>query len=742
MGVLMASSGPQINDAVFDDLLVTTADLYPNLHPDLKKEKRFLVFRYAPKPGATNGRKNKVPYDVRTGKPANSAELGMSFEDAVVASEDYDGIGFYLGGGWWGADYDECVVNGTVFEKVAAVIRAHPELYWEASVSGTGVHCIGRGSKPGKVCRVGNAEIYDSDRFFTISGFAVGEQPSTLGNADFTDIYISIARGDFAESAEEKSATSERTTALKESVHIQHTGSVVTGKYELFMRGTVSGDKPTTISDGLGNSVTYDDRSAIDMAFCNEAAIKHNGDADKIWGDYKRSAIYRERWGEREKDFRNLTIAKAIASYDEKVAATKTQAEVFVTNDDEEEFGPDVEEKMPPFPQFTGVLNDLCEALSPDIPYAFKMSAALTHFGLIRSGLDTLLTEPHLQPRLFTVLVAEPGRGKTAAINEVGKTMTALGRGSYKSFSSIDSGPSLVDAFQDINREHLMSGTPEENLSLIPRPARILLSPDEAKDIFEKGKSGANMRNSFLGELLKLYEANITGNHARGAKTKIQIENAHLALVGGATLSGYRAMWYCTQGASEGLQSRIIPIGSDASIMPGRQRPADAEKLNIAFQNLMEIVKHPAQQFDVIDSAWATYDDWWNQKDQAKPSVTRLNDIVKKVAIILAATNGRSIIDDSIMSQGIQFADYILESRQRNNPKDATTLTQAMENAIIDCYTKHGDMSANKCRRVLHPYRLPGGSGVFKQAFQNLIAVGYLREIAKTYKTKVYRLNM
>jgi hypothetical protein len=307
------ASVSQIGADDFSDLLPAAQDPYPNLHADLKKENRFLVFRYAPKPGATDGRKNKVPFDARTGKPANQAALGMSYEEAVAVSKDYDGIGYYLGGGWCGVDYDACVSDGTVSEKVAAVIRAHPELYWEASVSGLGIHGIGRGSKPGDACRKGNAEIYDSGRWFTCSGFAVGEPPDTLRNADFTDIYVPIARGDFVEpSTEGKSVTPDSAAAPKESVQIQHVGTALTSKYELFMRGTVSGDKPTTISDGLGNTLEYPDRSAVDLAFCNEAAIKHDGDADAIWNDYLVSAIYRDKWGKREEDFRRLTIAKAI----------------------------------------------------------------------------------------------------------------------------------------------------------------------------------------------------------------------------------------------------------------------------------------------------------------------------------------------------------------------------------------------------------------------------------------------
>lgn len=264
---------------------------------------------------------NKEPYCTRTGESANDITLGVPYQEAVAAKtnrggETYDGAGIYLGNGLAGVDFDDCIKDQTISQRVAAIIRAHPEMIWRVSPSGTGIHGYGYGVKPGSICRKGKAEIYDSKRYFRESGVIAPGSSEQLNDVDFTDIYAAIERGDFVESAAEKSGTSEKTTAPKESVQIQHTGTALTSKYELFMHGTVSGDKPTIISDEFGNSVTYVDRSAADLAFANEAAIKRNGNADAIWSDYLQSAIYRERWGKREEDFRRLTIAKAVESYE------------------------------------------------------------------------------------------------------------------------------------------------------------------------------------------------------------------------------------------------------------------------------------------------------------------------------------------------------------------------------------------------------------------------------------------
>src|ERR1700694_2738148 len=104
--------------------------------------------------------------------------------------------------------------------------------------------------------------------------------------------------------------------------------------------------------------------------------------------------------------------------------------------------------------------------------------AAVTHGGLIRSGLDTLESEPHLQPRFYTCFVAEPWRGKSAAITEIRNFMSAVSN-RYSRCSSIDSGPALVDEFAD-QAEKMNSAACDDKV------ARVLIDCDELKDLFEK----------------------------------------------------------------------------------------------------------------------------------------------------------------------------------------------------------------------------------------------------------------
>src|SRR5260370_3911873 len=136
-------------------------------------------------------------------------------------------------------------------------------------------------------------------------------------------------------------------------------------------------------------------------------------------------------------------------------------------------------------------------------------------------------------------MVAPPHTGKTAANNEVERLF--LPKHDYLSVTSIDSGPALVDTFQEIMEQHALYDERGE------RFAWLLLNPEELRDVFEKAKASKESRNSIGSELLKLFEANVTGNRSRQNGVK-EINNAHLAIIGGAPPQVYEEMWLSTGG--------------------------------------------------------------------------------------------------------------------------------------------------------------------------------------------------
>ena len=726
-------------DDGFDDLL-KPPDLPPSRYADLPEElkdsKSWLTFKYEPRP---DGKKNKIPYDPRTGRKANNPELGLTFEEALAFESKYDGLGFYVEAPYIVIDIDGCVnpATGDV-ELYAAEIVQELSSYTEASPSGTGLHVWVRGVKPGDKCRKG-IEIYSTKRFLTVTGVHVPVTPKEIREVDITPLYNRM----LGDSIKEQPATTHDKPApasSKVTTEIQSSGTVLTTKLQLLMRGEIFSLKPFTMGDQHGNTITYPSQSEADGALAVLLAFQHRGEAAAIDGDFRVSSLYRSKWD--RADYRDATIKSAIAFYKKSEAIKeppkqKQTAEAIVAETDDDEIV-ETEIQLPEFPDFTGSLADLCDAMSSDIPRAFKFSSALAHFGLIRSGLDTLAAEPHIQPRFYVSLIAEPGRGKTAAINEIGRIFKTV-NAAYQAWPSIDSGPALVDAFDEQNRANLLRADGTDSLTDTPK---ILLVPDELKGLFEKAKITSGSRNTMLDELLKLYEGNTTGSRVRGAKIKVRIENAHLGVLGGATPSGYNSMWTGTGGGADGLQSRFIAVGIEDHKMPAMQRKPDIERVNAITQAIIDQCKAPGAMFELDDEAMELYTAWWSSKGQDKSSETRVDGIVKKVAIVLARTNDMETINAELMSQAVNFGDFVIACRDKYNPLDASTWVQAFENLIISVHQQHGNMTSNQCRKRCHPERRPGGVGPFLQAYKNLSQANVLVVAGQTQRGNIYRLSI
>ena len=123
-----------------------------------------------------DGKWTKVPIQP-SGKPAKSNDPATwsTFWECVNAAKGADmGIGFMLGDGWVGIDFDRLDTDGELGAWVNGWLERHPSAYYETSPSKTGGHCIVRGVKPEWAGnRKGNVELYDSVRFLCVTGWAL-----------------------------------------------------------------------------------------------------------------------------------------------------------------------------------------------------------------------------------------------------------------------------------------------------------------------------------------------------------------------------------------------------------------------------------------------------------------------------------------------------------------------------------------------------------------------------------------
>jgi putative DNA primase/helicase len=124
-----------------------------------------------------DGKLTKVPVCPHTGELAavDQPETWGTYEEAVVASKEHghDGIGFIFTeqDPYGGVDLDKCrnPETGEIADWAREAIE-HLNSYVELSPSGTGVHILIKAKLPPGGRRKGQIEMYDSGRFFTVTG--------------------------------------------------------------------------------------------------------------------------------------------------------------------------------------------------------------------------------------------------------------------------------------------------------------------------------------------------------------------------------------------------------------------------------------------------------------------------------------------------------------------------------------------------------------------------------------------
>lgn len=231
---------------------------------ELKAEPRWVCWRLVER----DGRRTKMPVDARTGRMAKSTDPATwaTFEDAVAAVGRLgcSGVGFVFGPdrAYTGLDLDHVIRGGMLEERYRWVVE-QAGTYTEVSPSGDGLHLIFRGPKPEGAtrCRRGPVEMYDHDRYFTVTGDvyeghgAVASRPAVVARAYRTWIEPEAAAAQPALAEAGREAADMGDAELVERMLASRNGAAI--------RALLDGD---TVAQG-------GDHSSADMALCNHLAF-------------------------------------------------------------------------------------------------------------------------------------------------------------------------------------------------------------------------------------------------------------------------------------------------------------------------------------------------------------------------------------------------------------------------------------------------------------------------------------
>lgn len=120
------------------------------------------------------GEMKKVPFNPRTHMSASTTNP-QTWDRLPVAlnalkSGRFAGLGFVFSESapFTGIDFDNCLVDGKITPDVEDIV-AQLDSYTEYSPSLRGLHVIVKGKLPGKNIKQKGIEMYDSERFFTIT---------------------------------------------------------------------------------------------------------------------------------------------------------------------------------------------------------------------------------------------------------------------------------------------------------------------------------------------------------------------------------------------------------------------------------------------------------------------------------------------------------------------------------------------------------------------------------------------
>ncbi|GAB7011335.1 MULTISPECIES: hypothetical protein [Halobacteriales] len=275
-----------------------------------------------------DGKPTKIPVTPGAGgfASATESETWASFEAALDYSETEhaDGIGFVFTDDdpIVGVDLDDCrdPETGDVDDAALDIIE-RLDSYTEVSPSGTGYHVLITGALPEGRNRRGSVELYDTARFFTVTGDHVEWTPTRVARRQdaLTAIhreYVQDTERDTASESEQRDGTDARsptTDAADVDVDLEDEDLLEKA------RNASNGEKFERLWNG--NTVGYDSQSEADMALCCLLAFWTGGDQTQMDHLFRQSGLHREKWDEVHyadgSTYGEKTIERAIATTSE-----------------------------------------------------------------------------------------------------------------------------------------------------------------------------------------------------------------------------------------------------------------------------------------------------------------------------------------------------------------------------------------------------------------------------------------
>jgi hypothetical protein len=358
-----------------------------------------------------NGKREKIPINVKTGDYAkcNDPSTWSTYSEALAAlvEQKWDhrhqiqGLSFALSetDNFVCIDVDKEIVDGEMGLVGQSIHDKFPNTYIETSPSGTGFHVWLKGKLPeNSRNRNGNVEVYQQDRFMTVTGIPIEDNP-------------------IFDCQESLNWLIQNHIGIKNVATVRNSKRSTTnsaGKKGFFNKIAKHPDYSLLFNDG--DFSNYPSQSEADLALMAYLARITKGDEEMMISLFDESELgQREKWISRP-DYQESLIEKALEGYDDNKPFeinVQFDGERFISN-------------LPSFPigalheKFAKLVTEISKSIS-NLPVEIS---AVTLLGVVGALIGRM---KKIQPKkgwlesanAFYVIVAASGEGKSPAMKAI-----------------------------------------------------------------------------------------------------------------------------------------------------------------------------------------------------------------------------------------------------------------------------------------------------------------------------------
>jgi putative DNA primase/helicase len=686
---------------------------------ELKSISQWVLWKYWNR----NGKDTKMPINAIHNKAAmiNNPDTWVKFDKAVLNASkiDCDGIGFVLTDStpYTVIDLDNVrdPITGVINEDAMNIINAL-ESYTEISPSGKGIHIWVKG-KCKMNRRKGNFEVYDSNRYMTVTGNHLEGTPITINERqhELCDVCNVAFAEDQPPGVEILNIFGD--TSLSDSEVIDKAKSAKNGeKFTKLWEGDWAGDYPSQSEAGAGllHILAY---------WCGPKEEQ----IDRL---FRQSELCRDKWDEPRGDttWGALEIKKALARvtdyynpyHDFEEDAVSTAITVQETNKVEDITI--VIDAIPLWPHevMAGAAGNFAKTYSEylETPPQFLYIIYITFLGYYISANITLYSALETEPRLYTVITGPSGdsRKSTAVHQTESLFKAALGQERFNIISGAGSAEGLATKFA--------------------RNPRLLLILDELKSLIQKMRIDGSV---LLPVVSTLFEQNYYYNVIKAHE--INIPDAKLSVLGACTIETYRNM-FTPQFLDIGFINRLFVVIGEGQRKFSIPEPIPLqvkEDLKHDLLDVMDFVKDLAKSgsyaMPISPEARKIFDCWYFSCEKSVFS-KRLETYGHRLMLLLAVNEKKDTVTPDIAQKIVALLNYELAARKYADPIDADNKVAKVEGRIKQLLAR-GPMTKRMLEANGHKNRV--GIWIWKTALKNLIGAKEVEEIPQG-RSCAYRL--